>query len=190
MSSDVDDHELISSEKVFDGRIIKVFIDDVRLPDGRIVKWEKVKHPGAVGIVPVLEDGSIVMVRQYRNATDEVILEIPAGKLSPGEPPEECARRELREETGFSAGEMIKLAEFYNSPGYSDEYFHVYIARDLTYEGTDLEPDEFLEEEKVGLSEAIGKIPTGEIRDAKTIIGLTLARLYLERAIPDFKKSD
>ncbi|MBN2168262.1 MAG: NUDIX hydrolase [Actinobacteria bacterium] len=179
---------MISSEKVFDGRIIKVYIDDVKLPDGRTVKWEKVKHPGAVGIVPVLEDGSIVMVRQYRNATDEVILEIPAGKLSPGEPPGDCAERELQEETGFSAGEMIKLAEFYNSPGYSDEYFYVYMARDLTYKGVDLEPDEFLEEERVGLSEAIGKISSGEIKDAKTIIGLTLARLYLEGTIPDFRK--
>lgn len=188
MAGSVDDHELLSSEKVFDGRIIKVFIDEVRLPDGRTVHWEKVEHPGAVGIVPVLDDGRIIMVRQYRNATDEVILEIPAGKLSPGEPPDECAMRELQEETGYSAGELVKLAEFYNSPGYSDEYFHVYIAKDLKHVGLDLETDEFLEEEIMEISDAIGEISAGKIKDGKTIIGLTLSKLYLERSISGFER--
>lgn len=187
MSMNVEDHELLASSRVFDGRIIKVHIDEVKLPDGRIVHWEKVEHPGAVGIVPVLPDEKIVMVRQYRNATNMVILEIPAGKLSPGEDPDECARRELIEETGYRPGELVKMAEFYNSPGYSDEYFHIYMAKGLEPDDSGkLDIDEFLEEEVIGLDEAIAKIPSGEIRDAKTIIGLALARFYINGVTPRF----
>lgn len=180
MEMDIGDHRTLASEQVFDGRLVKVFVDEVRLPDGRKARWEKVAHPGAVGMVPLTGDGTVIMVRQYRYAVGGVILEIPAGKLEPGEPPEACAQRELAEEVGYRAGEMLKLAEFYNSPGYSNEYFHLYLARDLEPRSAEAEPDEFLQTERMNLEEAFAMIATGALRDAKSIIGITLARLLLD----------
>jgi ADP-ribose pyrophosphatase len=179
MSIDIGDHEVVSSEQAFDGRVVKVFLDDVRLPDGRHARWERVAHPGAVGIVPLMEDNTVLLVRQYRHAVRGVLLEIPAGKLDTGELPADTARRELAEEVGMKAGEMLQLAEFYNSPGYSDEYFHLYLARELEEEKGEPEPDEFLEIERLPLADALGMIPTGAIRDAKSIIGLSLAMMFL-----------
>jgi len=179
VNMDIGDHEILSSEKAFDGHVIKVFLDDVRLPDGRNARWERVAHPGAVGIVPLLEDNTIVMVKQYRHAVRGVLLEIPAGKLDSGEPPFQTACRELAEEVNLKAGEMIKLAEFYNSPGFSDEYFHLYLARELTEEEGESEPDEFLEVVSLTLSDAMGMISSGGIVDAKSIIGITLTHLFL-----------
>jgi ADP-ribose pyrophosphatase len=179
MDMDISDHEILGSEPVFDGRVIKVFLDEVRLPDGRKATWERVAHPGAVGIVPLMTDGSVVMVRQYRHAVRGVLLEIPAGKLDTGEPPLATAQRELAEEAGLKAGEMIKLSEFYNSPGYSDECFHIYLARDLSEEQGESEPDEFLEVERVSLAGALEMVSSGDIRDAKSIIGLSLAFLFM-----------
>lgn len=179
MNMDIGDHEILSSEKAFDGRVVKVFLDDVRLPDGRSARWERVAHPGAVGIVPLHEDNTIVMVKQYRHAVRGVLLEIPAGKLDSGEPPLQTAQRELAEEVNLKAGGMIKLAEFYNSPGFSDEYFHLYLARELTEEEGESEPDEFLEVVRLTLSDAMGMISSGDIVDAKSIIGITLTHLFL-----------
>ncbi len=179
MGLDIGDHEILSSEQAFDGRVVKVFLDDVRLPDGRKARWERVAHPGAVGIVPLLEDLTVLMVKQYRHAVGGVLLEIPAGKLDRDEPPWQTAHRELAEEVNMKAGEMLKLAEFYNSPGYSDEYFHLYLARGLTEEEGEPEPDEFLEVERVSLDGAIEMISSGAIVDAKSIIGLTLTHLLL-----------
>jgi ADP-ribose pyrophosphatase len=177
---DIGDHRTLSSDLVFEGGIIKVFQDDVRLPDGRRARWDRVSHPGAVGMVPVTEDGLVVLVRQFRQAVDGVLLEIPAGKLDRNETPEACAQRELVEEVGFRAEEMVKLTEFYNSPGYSDEYFHLFLARELSAEAGEAEPDEFLEIEAVKMEKALNMIATGDIRDAKSIIGLALTRLFLE----------
>lgn len=176
---DIGDHKILASEKVFDGRVVKLFIDDVRLPDGRQARWERVAHPGAVGIVPLLDDATVLMVRQYRHAVGGVLLEIPAGKLDSPESPLETANRELAEEIGKKAGKMLKLAEFYNSPGYADEYFHLYLARELADEEGEPEPDEFLEVEAVSLGRALDMVSSGAIRDAKSIIGLTLTLLFL-----------
>jgi ADP-ribose pyrophosphatase len=186
MEMDISDHELLSSERVFDGRIIKVFLEDVRLPDGREAHWERVAHPGAVGIVPFVDDENILLVRQYRHPVRGVLLEIPAGKLEPGEPPGVTAQRELGEEVGMKAGELFKIAEFYNSPGYSDEYFHLYLAKSLTEERRQAEPDEFLEVEPVRLSAALDMVSTGDIKDAKSIIGLTLAFLIMSNEARPF----
>jgi len=179
-------HEILASELVFDGRVFKAFVDDIRLPDGREARWERVSHPGAVGMVPVLADGLLVMVRQYRNAVGGELLEIPAGKLEPGESPMECAHRELVEETCYRAGEMVKLAEFYNSPGYSDERFHLYLARGLVSEQGQSEPDEFLEVVEIDIEEALEMVSEGSIRDAKSIIGVTLARLFLRGEVTPY----
>ncbi|MBU4178373.1 MAG: NUDIX hydrolase [Actinobacteria bacterium] len=176
---DISDHRTLATEQVFDGKVVEVFVDEVRLPDGREARWERVIHPGAVGMVPLLSDQTIVLVRQYRHATGKVLLEIPAGKLEEGEPPEVCARRELAEEVGYRAGEMVKLAEFYNSPGYSDEYFHLFLARELEEGQAEAEPDEFFQVKAVHLEEAFDMISTGEVRDAKTVIGITLTKLLL-----------
>lgn len=176
---DVSDHEVLSSDRVFDGRVVKLYLDTVRLPDGREATWERVAHPGAVGMVPLTGEGEVVMVRQYRHAVGGVLLEIPAGKLDSGQTPEETARRELAEEVGMRAGELVKLAEFYNSPGFSGEYFHLYLARDLAPTDGEPEPDEFLEIVRVGLDRAIAMISTGQVIDAKSIIGLALTRMFL-----------
>lgn len=187
MDLDIGDHEILSSEQAFDGRVVKVFLDDVRLPDGRKARWERVAHPGAVGIVPLLEDRTVLMVKQYRHAVGGVLLEIPAGKLDKDEPPWKTAHRELAEEVNMKAGEMLKLAEFFNSPGYSDEYFHLYLARGLTEEEGEPEPDEFLEVERVSLEGAIEMISSGAIVDAKSIIGLTLTHLFLNGETSPFR---
>ncbi len=183
---DISDHEVLSSEQVFDGRVVKLYLDRVRLPDGREVTWERVAHPGAVGLVPLEADGRVVMVRQYRHAVRGVLLEIPAGKLDSGQTPEATARRELAEEVGLRAGELVKLAEFYNSPGFSGEYFHLYLARDLSRVEGRAEPDEFLEVVRLGLDEGLEMVSTGRIRDAKSIIGLALTRMYLKGEVEAF----
>lgn len=170
---------IIQSEKVYQGRIISVYQDKVRLPDGRTALWDRVEHPGAVGIVPLLEDEKVIMVRQYRNAVDDEILEIPAGKLDRNESPEACAIRELAEEIGMKPGELIKVAEFYNSPGYSNERFYLYLARGLEPEKGNTEADEFLNIETHPLETLVKMISSGELRDAKSIIGIALARLFL-----------
>jgi ADP-ribose pyrophosphatase len=176
---DINDHEVLSTEQAFDGRVVKVFIDKVRLPDGRTATWERVKHPGAVGMVPLTDEGDILMVKQYRQAVRGVLLEIPAGKLDSGESPEDTAKRELVEEVGMKAADWIPLAEFYNSPGYSDERFYLYLARRLSPEAGETEPDEFLEVVSIPLEGALDLVADGSIRDAKSIIGITLARSFL-----------
>ncbi len=170
---------IVQSEKVFQGKIISVYRDKVRLPDGRTVLWDRVDHPGAVGIVPLLEDKSVIMVRQYRNTVDGEILEIPAGKLDMNESPEACAIRELAEETGMKPGELIKIAEFYNSPGYSNEKFYLFLARGLEPEKGMSEDDEFLKIETHYLDALVKMIFSGELSDAKSIIGITLTKLIL-----------
>ncbi len=184
---DVGDHEVLSSEQVFGGRVIKVFTEQVRLPDGRTAHWERVAHPGAVGMVPLLEDGTVLMLRQYRHAVREVLLEIPAGKLDRGESPLQCAVRELAEEVGRKADRMVELAEFYNSPGYSDERFYLYLATGLTEAHGRAEDDEFLEPAPVRIGDAADLIASGVIRDAKSIIGLAMTRLYLAGEAREFE---
>lgn len=184
---DVGEHEVISSEQVFGGRVIKVFTEQVRLPDGRTAHWERVAHPGAVGMVPLLEDGTVLLLRQYRHAVRGVLLEIPAGKLDRVEPPLECAVRELAEEVGKKADRMIELAEFYNSPGYSDERFYLYLATGLSDTDGQPEDDEFLQPAPIHIGDAADLIASGIIRDAKSIIGLTMTRLYLTGEAREFE---
>jgi ADP-ribose pyrophosphatase len=141
---------------------------------------EVVLHRGAVAMVALDTDGEVFLVRQYRHAPGKDLVEVPAGKLAEGEDPQQCARRELMEEIGYDAGEWVKLASFYTSPGFSDEMLHLYLARDLRPGKADPDEDEFLEIMHVPLAEALSMVSRGEIEDSKTIAGLSLAALFLE----------
>jgi ADP-ribose pyrophosphatase len=165
---------LIESIKVFEGRLISVRKDTVKLPNGRTSTREVVVHPGAVAIVPMLEDGRVILVKQYRHAVGKILMEIPAGTLHPGETPEECALRELREEIGYSAGRLEKLTSVYLAPGYSTELIHLFLATDLQPAEGEADEDEFLKPVTLTLDEAIAQIAYGEIQDAKTVAALLL----------------
>ena len=172
----------LAEERIYDGSLISVGRGTFEAPDGSTFNRDLVHHPGAVSIVPVDNDNGVLMVRQYRAAIDADLLEIPAGKRDvEGEPPEETARRELEEEVGMRAGRLQKLAEFYNSPGFSDEYSYVYLGLDLapTPSSAHSPEEAAMEIERVSLDEVPMLIRTGRLVDAKSIIGLSLAREVL-----------
>jgi len=172
----------VSSRCVYSGKIISVDLDEVQFPDGTAGELEMVRHPGASAVAPLLDGGKepqVVLVRQYRYATNGYIYEIPAGRLDPGESPESCASRELKEETGYSAAVFRKLTTIYTTPGFTDERIHVFVAEGLTAGKSAHERDEFLEVHPVALSEAVEMVRTGKIVDAKTCIALLLAELML-----------
>lgn len=173
-------HRLLERRAVFEGKVVRLYLDRVRLPDGREAEREVVLHWGAVGMVPVNMEGKVVLVRQYRHASGEALLEIPAGKLTPEEEPLSCAERELLEEVGCRAGKWVKLASFYTSPGFSNEILHLFLALDLQEGEASPEEDEFLEVVRVPLSHALKMVERGEIKDSKTVAGLALASLHLE----------
>jgi len=164
--------ETISTENVYQGRILNLRVDKIKLPDNKKSMREIVEHSGGVTIIPVTDSGEILLVKQYRKAVEEVLYEIPAGKLESGEDPVHCAERELEEETGYRPGEIKKLYSFYTSPGYSDEIIHLYIARELKYIGQNFDNDEFIVVEKIKKEEIMELINRGHIKDSKTIIGL------------------
>jgi len=158
-----------ASEQIFDGLILDVRRDTVALPDGAPAFREIIRHIGAVCVIPVTEDGKVVVERQYRYPIDRVITEIPAGKLdSKGENRLEAAKRELREETGYTADEWISLGDFHPAPAYSDEYISMYLARGLHAGERHLDADEFLDVFTVPLQELVEDVMAGRISDAKT----------------------
>lgn len=160
----------ISKDYKFHGHIMTVRVDQAMLPNGKPCTREVCEHPGGVGILPLDKDGTVTLVRQYRYPYGEVILEIPAGKMDQG--PEghlACGIRELEEETGLSAKEMIYLGEIWPSPGFMDEHLHLYCARNLTQGETHPDEDEFVEVVKMPFSELKARILSGEIKDAKTV---------------------
>ena len=170
----------LSSRRVYSGRVISVDIDQVRFPGGSVGELEMVRHLGASAIIPLLgteRDPQILLIRQYRYAADGYVFEVPAGRLDPGEPPEACAVRELREETGYTAANVQLLTTIYTTPGFTDEKIHLFMARDLVPGNSQREPDEFLELCPVLLSEAVSMVQSGEIVDAKTAIGVLLVSL-------------
>lgn len=170
----------IDKSMVYEGVIVRVRRDRAELVNGSIVGREVVEHPGGVSVIPVEDDGTVWCVRQFRYPFGREMLEIPAGKLERGEDPHECAVRELSEETGLSADEMIYLGPCCTSPGFSTEVLHIYLARGLHSGKMHLDPDEFLNVEKYKLSELEDMVMKGEIDDAKTIIAVLKARRYLE----------
>lgn len=167
--------ELIKSETLLTGRVFTIQRDHVKTPDGRQTTYDIIHHGGSVLIVPIDQDGNLLFVRQYRHAARKDLLELPAGTLDEGESPQVCAARELREETGFAAGRLDKIGEFYLAPGYSSEYMTVFIARDLKPDPLEHDVDEFLTLEKIPVERAIELATRGEFPDAKTLAGLFFA---------------
>jgi ADP-ribose pyrophosphatase len=161
-----------SSSRVYDGRILNLRVDQVVLDGGRATTREIVEHLGAAAIVPITEDGSVVLVRQYRYAVSADLLEVPAGTLEAGETPEECAARELEEETGYRSAQLMKVMEFFPAPGYTTEKIHVYLARGLRRTEAKTEEDEQITVEILPIATALDKVRSGEIRDAKSICAL------------------
>lgn len=166
------EEKTMKSEKIYEGRIINLRVDTVELPNKKYSKREIVEHPGAVGIIAITKDNEVILVKQYRKPIEDTLLEIPAGKLEPKEDPQECAIRELEEETGFATDNVQKILEFYTTPGFSNEVMHIYIAKDLKEGTVNLDDDENIQIIKLPIDEVLYKVKTGEIKDAKTIIGI------------------
>ena len=167
--------KLIESKLLYDGKILKLRFDTVTLPDGELSTREIVEHPGAVAIVPITADGRIVLVRQYRHAIGDLMLEIPAGKLDAGEDPLVCAYRELEEETGYSAGSLRYLSSVYTTPGFTNEKIHLYVAGQLCETKQRTDNDEFINVEIYSCMQIRSLIDTGVICDAKTMLALLLS---------------
>ncbi len=163
---------------IYDGRIIKLDVLDVRLPDGKEARREVLRHPGAVAIVALDEAGNALLVRQFRAAAGKILLEVPAGTLNPGEVPLSCALRELQEETGFRAAKLDPLGGIYTAPGYTTEFIHLFYATGLSESRLEQDADEFIEVERVPFAKALSMIDSGEIADGKSVSGLLrVARL-------------
>lgn len=171
--------EILTSETLYRGRAFDVRRDQIRLPNGKSTALDIVDHSGAITIVPVDASGVIWFVRQYRHPTGQMLLELPAGTLEPGEQPEEAALREIREEIGMAAKSIKLLGEFYLAPGYSTEYMYIYLALGLTPAPLDQDEDEILFVEKIPAIEAYQLIESDKILDAKTLLGLYMARAYI-----------
>jgi ADP-ribose pyrophosphatase len=157
---------------IYAGRVVTLNLETVTLPNGATVELEVIHHPGAAAVVPVREDGAVLLIRQYRHAAGGYIYEIPAGKLDPGEAPRDCAARELEEEIGLRASSLEHLVSFLTTPGFTDEVIHIYQASGFTPGRQKLDEDEVLEVAAFPLEEALAKVRDGTIRDGKTIVGL------------------
>jgi ADP-ribose pyrophosphatase len=171
--------ETLASDEVFAGRLVRVRVDRVRLPDGRETTREVVVHRGAVTAVPMLDADRVVMIKQFRQAAGETLLGIPAGTLEHGEAPLTCAQRELREEIGYHPNKLTLMFRSYLAPGYSSEMLHTFLAEDLVRAEAEPDADEFVEVVEVRLREALEMIRSGEIKDAKTICGILMAQRML-----------
>ncbi|MBO8159174.1 NUDIX hydrolase [Thermosyntropha sp.] len=173
------EEKTVKSEEVFKGRIVELKVDTVLLPDGRYSTREIVKHDEAVAIVAIDERRNIYLVQQYRKPIEKVLLEIPAGIMNKGEKPLAAAKRELEEETGFKAERWENLGFFYTAPGFTDEKIHLFLARELIEGKVNLDEDEFVKVEVMPFKKAYDMALNGGIIDAKTIIGIQLAKVKL-----------
>ena len=167
----------LSSRRVYTGRILNLDVDRVRFPDGSEGELEMIRHPGASAVIPFLtdptgDDPQVLLIRQYRYAAEGYLYEIPAGRLDPGEEPQQCARRELLEETGCTASGVEFLTTMHTTPGFTDERIHLFMATGLTRGASQLEQDEFIEVVTRPLSEVLPMVERGEISDAKSVIAI------------------
>lgn len=166
----------MKSERVFEGKLLTLRVDTVELPNKYYSKREIVEHSGGVAIVAITDDNEVVLVKQYRKAIEDFLLEAPAGKLEYGEDPLECAKRELREETGYTTDNIELLTATYPSPGYTTEKIYIYLAKDLKQGSQELDEGEYLEVEKININTLIKMINNKEIMDSKTITGILLSQ--------------
>lgn len=176
----MNEHKLLvektrSSKEVFNGKLLHVFYDEAELPNGQISSREWIKHPGACAVVPVFENGDIMMIHQFRYPLAQVFWEIPAGKIDAGEAEDSTALRELREETGVVTNDFAYIGHFYPGIGYSDEVIHIYTAWNLATDAQNMDNDEFVTRARIPFTEAINMVHSGEINDGKTIICLLRA---------------
>ena len=174
------EEEKIDSEKVFSGRLLHVHKDTVRLPDGKETIREWIDHPGASAVIPLFEDNTTLLVEQYRYPVQRIMLEIPAGKRDGSEPFIETARRELDEETGWKAGEMVDLGGSFPVIGYSNEVIHFFLATQLEPGEAHAEEDEFLRIHRMPFKDALNLVYDGTIEDMKTIVGLQRAYRFMK----------
>ena len=165
---------------IHNGRIFKVVSENITFPNGLSSNMDIIRHPGAAAIVPLADNDSIILLKQYRHAIGGYIWEIPAGTLEENETPERCAQRELVEEAGWSANNWTKLGEIISVPGYSDERIHLFLATDLELAAQNLDQNEILDVYEIKLSDALDMIYNGKIQDGKTIAGLFLTEKYLQ----------
>lgn len=173
--------ELIRSETLLQGRAFKVKRDYLKTPKGDETKLEIIEHGGSVVIVPIDEEGNLLFVRQYRHAAEQDLLELPAGTRAQGEPFEECAAREIREETGMEASKLQKVGDFYLAPGYSTEFMTVFLATELKDNPLQADFDEFLQLERIPVKSADEMFERGEVLDAKSLAAWLLAKPHLEK---------
>ncbi len=159
----------IDRRPIYDGRVVRLSVDQVRLPNGNVTELEIIQHPGAAAALPLDADGSVLLVRQYRYAASDWLLEVPAGKLDPGEAPDVCALREVEEETGVRPGRLDPLGWIFTTPGFTDEKIWLYLARDLVPTRQELQHDEVLSVVRLPLADAVELAAAGEIRDAKSV---------------------
>jgi len=172
------EEKTMKSERVYEGKVINLRVDTVELPDRKYSKREIVEHAGAVAIVAVNPEGKLLLIKQFRKPVEEVLLEIPAGRIEPNENPEHTALRELEEETGFKANKIEKLVQYYSTPGFSNEILHIYLAQELEAGIAKPDEDEYIETFPMTLEEAMDKIKAGEIKDSKAIIGILMYYRY------------
>lgn len=170
----------IESNFIYDGIIVKLYKDTVELPNGKEAFREVIRHPGAVCVVPITDNGEVIFVRQFRYPFSSEIIELPAGKLDKGELPINAAKRELMEETGVISSKLIPIGKFYSTPAIIDEIIYLYLATDLKFGNQSLDEDEFLEIERIPLSKAIDMVLNDVISDGKTQVGILKAKLFIE----------
>jgi ADP-ribose pyrophosphatase len=164
--------KIMSRETVFAGRVLDVGVEEHQMPDGKRSSFEIIRHPGGAAILPVLPDGRLLLIRQFRPAIGAMVYEIPAGRLEPGESAQECAGRELAEEAGYSAAEILPLGCFWSTVGFCDELIHLFLGHDLSAVGQHLEPDEVIDLCPMTFAEALEKVRKDEILDSKTQLAL------------------
>ena len=166
------DEKIVSTNQIYNGRVVNFAVHEVELPDGKRAKRELIRHPGAVAMVALDDNNNVFMVRQFRIAAARVMFEIPAGTLNKDEEPLHCAERELQEEIGYRAASMEPLGGFFVAPGYTTEFIHLFLATGLSESRLEADADEFIEVARFTLAEAIAMVERGEIVDGKTISGL------------------
>lgn len=172
--------KLNQSRQIHRGKSWSFCMEDVTLPNGSRADYAMIRHPGSTGIVPLLDNGKVLMIHQYRHVIGEYILEIPSGTMEKGESPLGCAERELEEETGYRAKELVEIAAVHIMPAYSDEFIHVYLARGLMPASQRLDPDEIIQVVEYSMEDLLRLIEEGEITDGLTILALYRARAWLE----------